>query len=329
MITSQTQNGLFSVIAAELSAVEDCLREPVRDSGALLSTVASYALGSGGKRIRPALLLLAARACGADQWGRLVTLASVTEMMHVATLVHDDIVDHSTKRRGQPSAAALWGSDVSVLAGDFLFSRAIQILVADGDMRILRAFADATVSMITGEGLQLQLLRDLTISEADYLKIITGKTAALMSAAARVGALVADASQDMIEAAAAFGLNLGIGFQLVDDALDYTAREERLGKPVENDFREGKITYPLIQLMRTASVADRTMVEDLARREQLGDEDLAGLRALVERYKGVAATMELVDHYLGQARVLLQVVPESPACHALYRLLDFVRHRDC
>jgi octaprenyl-diphosphate synthase len=273
MITSQTQNGLFSVIAAELSAVEDCLREPVRDSGALLSTVASYALGSGGKRIRPALLLLAARACGADQWGRLVMLASVTEMMHVATLVHDDIVDHSTKRRGQPSAAALWGSDVSVLAGDFLFSRAIQILVADGDMRILQAFADATVSMITGEGLQLQLLRD--------------------------------------------------------DALDYTAREERLGKPVGNDFREGKITYPLIQLMRTASVADRAMVEDLARREQLGDEDLAGLRALVERYKGVAATMELVDQYLGQARVLLQVVPESPACHALYRLVDFVRHRDC
>lgn len=329
MITSQTQNGLFSVIAAELSAVEDCLREPVRDSGALLSTVASYALGSGGKRIRPALLLLAARACGADQCGRLVTLASVTEMMHVATLVHDDIVDHSTKRRGLPSAAALWGSDVSVLAGDFLFSRAIQILVADGDMRILQAFADATVSMITGEGLQLQLLRDLTISEADYLKIVTGKTAALMSAAARAGALVADASRDMIEVVAAFGLNLGIGFQLVDDALDYTAREERLGKPVGNDFREGKITYPLIQLMRTASVADRAMVEDLARREQLGDEDLAGLRALVERYKGVAATMELVDHYLGQARVLLQVVPESPACHALYRLVDFVRHRDC
>jgi len=329
MITSGTQNGLFSVIGAELSAVEEHLREPLRDSGALLSTVASYALGSGGKRIRPALLLLAARACGADQWGRLVTLASAIEMMHVATLVHDDIVDHSIKRRGQPSPAALWGPDVSVLAGDFLFSRAIQILVADGDMRILRAFADATVSMITGEGLQLQLLRDLTISEADYLKIVSGKTAALMATAARTGALVADASRDVIEAMAAFGLNLGIGFQLVDDALDYTAREERLGKPVGSDFREGKITYPLIQLMRTASVADRVMVEDLARREQLGDEDLAGLRALVERYQGVAATMALVDQYLTQARLLLQVMPESPACQALYRLVDFVRHRDC
>jgi octaprenyl-diphosphate synthase len=328
MITSGTQNGLFGVVAAELSAVEDRLQEPAQDSGVLLSAVASYALGSGGKRVRPALLLLAARACGADQRGRIVTLASVAEMMHAATLVHDDIVDHSAKRRGRASAAALWGSDVSVLAGDFLFSRAIQILVADGDTRILQAFADATVAMIEGEVLQLQLLRDLKISDADYLRIVTGKTAALMSAAARAGALVAAASPATAEAMAAFGLNLGIGFQLVDDALDYTAREERLGKPVGSDFREGKITYPLIHLMRTASTADRVVVEDLARREHISDEDLAQLRGLVEQYEGVPATMRLVDDYLARARAPLEVLPPSPACDALYRLVDFVRQRD-
>jgi octaprenyl-diphosphate synthase len=328
MITSRTQNGLFSVIAAELSAVEDRLQEPAQDSGALLSVVAGYALGSGGKRIRPALLLLAARACGADQHGRVVTLASVAEMMHAATLVHDDIVDHSTKRRGRPSAAALWGSDVSVLAGDFLFSRAIQLLVADGDMRILQAFADATVSMIEGEVLQLQFLRDLKISEEDYLRIVTGKTAALMSAAARAGALVAGAPAATADVMATFGLNLGIGFQLVDDALDYTAREERLGKPVGSDFREGKITYPLIHLMRTASATDRVVVEDLARRDHISDEDLAQLRGLVERYEGVPATMRLVNEYLARARALLEVLPRSPACHALCRLVDFVRERD-
>jgi octaprenyl-diphosphate synthase len=328
MITSGTQNGLFTVIAAELSAVEGRLQEPARDSGALLTVVADYALGSGGKRIRPALLLLAARACGADQRGRLVTLASVAEMMHAATLVHDDIVDHSAKRRGRPPAAALWGSDVSVLAGDFLFSRAIQILVADGDIRILQAFADATVAMIEGEVLQLQLLRDLKISDADYLRIVTGKTAALMSAAARAGALAAGAPAATGEAMAAFGLNLGIGFQLVDDALDYTAREERLGKPVGSDFREGKITYPLIHLMRTASAADRAAVEDLARREQISDEDLARLRGLVERAGGVPATMRLVDDYLARGRALLEVLPPSPACEALCRLVDFVRERD-
>ena len=328
MITSGTQNELLGVIAAELSAVEDRLQEPAQDSGVLLSAVASYALGSGGKRIRPALLLLAARACGADQRGRIVTLASVAEMMHAATLVHDDIVDHSAKRRGRPSAVALWGSDVSVLAGDFLFSRAIQILVADGDIRILQAFADATVAMIEGEVLQLQLLRNLKIGEAEYLKIVTGKTAALMSAAARAGALVAEAPPASTDAMAAFGLNLGIGFQLVDDALDYTAREERLGKPVGSDFREGKITYPLIHLMRTASAADRVVVEDLARREHISDEDLVQMRSLVERYEGVPATMRLVDDYLARARALLEVLPPSSACHSLHRLVDFVRERD-
>jgi octaprenyl-diphosphate synthase len=127
---------------------------------------------------------------------------------------------------------------------------------------------------------------------------------------------------------AAFGLNLGIGFQLVDDALDYTAREERLGKPVGSDFREGKITYPLIHLMRTAFIADRVVVEDLARRDHISDEDLAQLRGLVERYEGVPATMRLVNEYLAPARALLEVLPQSPACHALYRLVDFVRERD-
>lgn len=328
MITSGTQNELFGVIGAELSAVEDRLQEPSQEIGVLLSVVASYALGSGGKRIRPALLLLTARACGADQRGRIVTLASVAEMMHAATLVHDDIVDHSAKRRGRPSAAALWGSDVSVLAGDFLFARAIQILVADGDMRILQAFADATVAMIEGEVLQLQLLRDLKIGDADYLRIVSGKTAALMSAAARAGALAAGAPVITAEAMAAFGLNLGIGFQLVDDALDYTAREERLGKPVGGDFREGKITYPLIHLMRTASAADRVVVEDLVRREPISDEDLARLRGLVEQCGGVPATMSLVEEYLARARALLDVLPASPACHSLHRLVDFIRERD-
>src|SRR5574341_2577140 len=144
MSTVRTYDGLFSVIAADLTAVEDRLYDPVERSGALLQAVASYALASGGKRIRPALLLLAARACGANQRERAVTLASVAEMMHAATLIHDDIVDHSAMRRGRPSTTVLWGSDVSVLAGDFLYSRAIQMLVADGDIRILQAFADAT-----------------------------------------------------------------------------------------------------------------------------------------------------------------------------------------
>jgi octaprenyl-diphosphate synthase len=328
MMPTGTQDGLFTLIAEELSAVEDRLQAPPEESGALLSLVSRYALASGGKRIRPALLLLAARACGTDQGNRAVSLAAAAEMMHAASLIHDDIVDHSTMRRGRPSATVRWGADVSVLVGDFLYSRAIQILVADGDIRILRAFADATVCMTEGEVLQLQLLRDLKISEADYLRIVTGKTAALMSAACRAGALVGEAPMSAVEALAAFGLNLGIGFQLVDDALDYIAREERLGKPVGSDFREGKITYPVIHLMRTASLVDRAKLEALVCQDGIGDSDLALLRELVERYEALPATMRLVDQYLARARAQLGMVPESSARRALHRLVDFVRERD-
>ena len=328
MIITATTNGLFGIIAAELQAVEERLQEPVEESGHLLSVVAGYSLAAGGKRIRPALLLLAARTCGADQQDRLATLASVVEIMHAASLIHDDIVDHSEMRRGRPSAKARWGSDVSVLVGDFLYSRAIQTVVADGDIRILRALADAIVAMTQGEVLQLEFLHDLKISEADYLQIVTNKTAALMSAACRVGALAAEAPPALVEALAAFGLNLGVGFQLVDDALDYCAREERLGKPVGSDFREGKITYPVIHLMRTACVEDRAILERLPSRVSGGDADLAPLHALVERYKAVPATMRVVDDYLNRARRDLRAVPDSPACRALHRLVDFVRERD-
>jgi octaprenyl-diphosphate synthase len=321
-------NGLFAIIAGELLEVEERLHAPVSDGMGLLSAVAQYALASGGKRIRPALLLLSAQACGAEARERSVALASAAEVMHAASLLHDDIVDRSPTRRGRPSAMARWGPDVSVLVGDFLYSRAVQALVNDTDRRVLRSFADATVAMAEAEVLQLQMLRDLTISEADYLRIVTGKTAALMSAACRAGALVADAPDPLVDALTAFGLNLGIGFQLVDDALDYSAREERLGKPVGNDFREGKITYPVMHLVRTGSHEDRLALEELARREELGEEDLALLRDLVDRSGGVEATMRLVDLYLGRARAALHGVPDSPACRALHHLVDFVRERD-
>lgn len=328
MASVATHNGLFTVISQEMQDVEERLGAPAEDNGVLLSTVAKYALASGGKRIRPALLLLAARASGADACVRSVTLASATEMMHAATLLHDDIVDHAPTRRGRPSAMARWGADVSVLVGDFLFSRAIQDLVADEDRRILCAFADATVAMTEAEVLQLQLLYDLRILEADYLKIVTGKTAALMSAACRAGALLANAPEAVVEALAEFGLNLGIGFQLVDDALDYVAREDRLGKPVGKDFREGKITYPVIHVMRHAVPTDCKRLEWLANQERPGDDGLALLRELVDRYEAVPATMCLVDRYLAHARAQLGCIPESPARLALDRLVDFVRERD-
>jgi octaprenyl-diphosphate synthase len=322
------QNGLFAVIAEELLDVEERLQAPAAAGEALLQAVTRYAVGSGGKRIRPALLLLAARACGGDQRERSLTLASAAEMMHAASLLHDDIVDRAATRRGRPSAPARGGPGVSVRVGDFLYSRAVQALVTDPDRRILQAFADATVAMTEAEILQLERLRDLAIDKEVYLAIVRGKTAALMSAACRAGALMAGAETAWVDALAAFGLNLGIGFQLVDDALDYSAHEERLGKPVGSDLREGKITYPIIHCVRTGSTEDRRRLETLARQPDLSDADRVALRELVERSGGVAATMQLVDEYLAQARAHLGGLPDSPASRTLDRLVDFVRERD-
>jgi octaprenyl-diphosphate synthase len=322
-------NGLFAVISQEMQGVEARLQLPGEGNGTLLAAVAKYGLASGGKRLRPALLLLAAQACGADNGVRNITLASAIEMMHAATLMHDDVVDRAATRRGRPSAMARWGADVSVLVGDFLYSRAIQDLVTDGDQRILSALADATVAMTEAEVLQLQWLHDLRIGEAEYLRIATGKTAALMSAACRAGALAANATDPVVESLAGYGLGLGIGFQLVDDALDYIAREDRLGKPVGNDFREGKVTFPIIHIMRHAVSADRERLERLATDDCPGSNDLAVLHELVDRYEAVPATMRLVDRYLNRARTHLDVLPASPARDALERVLDFVRQRDC
>lgn len=321
------EQGLFGLVADEMAAVERRLQAPVEGNG-LLSSVARYALASGGKRIRPALVLLAARTCGAGALPRTVMLASVAEMMHAATLIHDDIVDRAAIRRGRPSTAAQWGPEVSVLVGDFLYSRAVQMLVADEDLRIMRAFADATVAMTEAEVLQLQHLWNLQTPEADYLAIVRGKTAALMSAACRGGALASGAADEAVEALAGYGLHLGVGFQLVDDALDYAAQEERLGKPVASDFREGKITYPILHVMRVAAEPDRAALARLAGQQALAEEDVARIKALVERYAAIPATLELVDGHLARARASLRGLPDSPARAALLRLADFVRERD-
>lgn len=322
------ENGLFALVGPELQAVEARLRAVSGEGSGLLATVATYGLASGGKRMRPALVLLSARAYGGGRDGRAVRLASAAEMMHAATLIHDDIVDRAATRRGLPSAMARWGSQISVLVGDFLYARAIQTVVDDSDVRIMRAFADATVAMTEAEVLQLQLLHDLAVGDAEYLRIVTGKTAKLISASCRVGGLLAEAPEAQVEALAAFGLNLGIGFQLVDDALDYVAREERLGKPVGSDFREGKITHPIMHLMRAASPEDRATLEALAARACAGNGELAPLFDLVERYQAVPATMRLVDEYLARARLQLERVPDSPARRVLHCLVEFVRTRD-
>jgi octaprenyl-diphosphate synthase len=362
------QRLVFAPVAAGLEAVEARLRADLDARGDLIGTVGSYVLGSGGKRVRPALLLLCAQACGytgdgpratrpattgpattgsanspspeqcpsPEKWPspeqcpgpRDVTLAAVAEWMHVATLIHDDIIDNAEKRRGRPSANATWGADASVLVGDYLYARSIQVLVEDGDPRILDTFAEATVRMVEGQALEHELKGKLDLSVDDYLRIIAGKTAALIAAACRAGALVAAAPPEAVDALTAFGRELGIGFQLVDDALDYVALEERLGKPVGSDFRAGKITYPLIHCWHEASEADRQVLRGLAARPALADGDMQAVRRMVDRYGAVKATMAVVDEVLGRAVGHLAAVADTPARRSLTQVIDFVRERD-
>lgn len=319
---------VFAPVGKELDEVERRIRTRILSRADLISEVTAYVLGSGGKRVRPALLLLSARMCGYHEGDREVDLAVVAEFMHVATLIHDDIIDNAQKRRGRPSANARWGPHVSVLAGDFLYSHSIQRLVNDGDFRILKAFADATVAMTEGEILELKWHRNLDILYQDYLTIITCKTAALFSAACRTGALIGGVDGTRVEALAEFGLNLGIGFQLVDDALDLVASEEVLGKPVGNDLLEGKVTYPLIHVLTHDRSAERDEICRLIGNGPLGEAEVETIRRYVTERGGVQATIDEARKYLRKARDHLIPFPDNAARRSLEMLVDFIAERE-
>ncbi len=318
---------LFPVIH-ELAEVEDRLFQQIGGNVELIGEITRYVLKSGGKRIRPALLLLSAKLCGYRGGTRNIALAAVAEYMHAATLIHDDIIDHADKRRGLPSANSIWGPQISVLAGDFLYARSLQILVADGDLAVMQAFADATVRMTEGEVREVQMAGNLELTYDEYLEIIISKTAALISAACRAGALIAGSEAAAVAALTEFGLNLGIGYQLVDDALDFIAKEDRLGKPVGNDFKEGKVTFPVFHVLRAGSEADRSRLRELAAAESIRESDLAEVKEMVERHGAVAATMEQVHAYLEKAKESLSIFPDSAAKRSLVLMVDFVRDRD-
>lgn len=321
------QTLLFAPIADDLAEVERRVQTTVRTRAPRIAEVVAYVLGSGGKRVRPALLLLAHRLCGGRNRAAALELAQVAEYMHVATLIHDDIVDNAAKRRGRPSANVTWGPAASVLAGDFLYARAIQMLVAHGDFAVLKAFADATVAMTEAEILELCWEHNPDIPYEEYLTIITGKTAALFSAACRGGALAAGAPAEQVEALTEFGLNLGIGFQLVDDALDFMAREEVLGKPVGNDVKEGKITYPLIHLLQTGPEEARDALLKRLGRLPLADGDVEAIRGLVAEHRADEAALAEAERYLLKARACLPPFTDGPAKASLAMMVDFVLQR--
>jgi octaprenyl-diphosphate synthase len=253
------QNRITQPIADDMDAVNAVIRQQLHSDVPLVNQIAEYIISAGGKRIRPVLVLLIANAFG-YRGTHHHELAAVVEFIHTATLLHDDVVDESSLRRGRKTANALFGNAASVLVGDFVYSRAFQIMVSIGNMRVMQILADATNVIAEGEVLQLLNMHDPDVTEERYLQVIRSKTAKLFEAAAQLGALVAGANEEQIEAAAEYGRSLGTAFQLIDDVLDYSGNATDIGKNVGDDLREGKPTLPLIYLMQNGTPGQRQLV---------------------------------------------------------------------
>jgi octaprenyl-diphosphate synthase len=316
-----------SLVGSELQAVEAEIRAQLASPVALIQEMGGYIAGAGGKRLRPMLLLLAARLAG-YRGPRSVRLACVVELLHTATLIHDDVVDQAPLRRGRPSANAQWGDDASILVGDHLYSKSFALLVRDNDRAVMETLARATVSMTEAEVLQLECKRSGLTTEVDYLRIITQKTASFMSACCRIGAVLGGVAAERVEALTRYGLDLGVAFQISDDSLDFVADQDRLGKAIGSDLREGKRTLPLIAMLERASPTAGDRVRGLLKRRQLSPAELAEIRELVLKYEGVDYARERAAIYARAAKADLEAFGLSEERETLSLIADFVVDRD-
>jgi octaprenyl-diphosphate synthase len=322
-------------IADELALVEGAMHEQLASASEVIALLTEHVLESGGKRMRPALLVLAAELCGYTG-PRRIHVGAAVELLHTATLLHDDVVDFSALRRGKPSANALWGNRRAVLAGDFFYARASSMIVEDGDIGILEIFANTIRSMAEGELLQLQCSFDPSVTEAHYFRVIERKSAVLLSAACETGSILGGVTRAEHRRLAEFGRELGIAFQLRDDALDYEDREADLGKRPYDDLREGKVTLPLLLALKRCSASDRDAVTSLlkavARRadegEEVGDIDLSPAIDVVRRHRGVEDTIRRAESHALRAHATIAPFPAGEAQRGLLAAADFAVARD-
>lgn len=313
----------LNIIGDDLIRVEQQFRKDLESDVPLIRKVGEYVLSSGGKRVRPALLLLAAKLC--DYRGdKAVPLASVVEFIHTATLLHDDVVDSATLRRGLASANTLWGNEASVLVGDFLFSKSFSLMVAAGSLDILRVLSSATTVIAEGEVMQLLCTGEIDLSEERYIGVVRSKTAVLMSAACEAGAILGNASLEMQKALADFGMDLGIAFQLMDDTLDYIATEEEFGKSIGHDLEEGKITLPLIHTLRLCTDDERDRIVAVIEKDEMSLEDFRDVSGLVKQYGGIEYTVAAARRYIEVCASYLQGFAPGNVRDALLNLAEYV-----
>jgi octaprenyl-diphosphate synthase len=318
---------VFDLVREDLELVEKAIDVESLASVETVTTIGRYLQQSGGKRLRPALLLLCARFAGGG--GKMaIQLGAVVEMIHAATLVHDDVIDMARTRRGRPSTNVQWGNHTCVLAGDWLYMQAFQVALRERNFHVLDLLISLTQLMVEGELIQLDRIGRIGITEADCMELVDRKTACLFSACAKLGSVAAGADTPFEEKLGEFAWNLGMAFQLIDDMLDFTSREVTLGKPVGGDLKEGKVTLPLVYALENATQAERALVEKVLETRNYDAVPFADILAMVERHSGIQRTRERAQQFTDHARQIVSEFPENPYQRALFTLTELVTARD-
>lgn len=318
-------SGIYALIQSDMQMVDTVIRARLHSEIVLVRQIAEYIVAGGGKRMRPALVLLAAGAVGYSGIHHH-TMAAVIEFIHTATLLHDDVVDESSLRRGRETANAQFGNAASVLVGDFLYSRAFQMMVEAGNMRIMQVLADATNIIAEGEVLQLMNCHNADIDTNEYLQVVRYKTAKLFEAAARVGALLGNSDEAAERGLSAYGMHLGTAFQIIDDVLDYSGDESSIGKSLGDDLAEGKPTLPLIHVIKHGSAAHSASVRHAI--ETGGRADFSAIMKMVRETGGLEAAHEVATKEIALAKEAIMILPEAKYRNALLELADYAVARD-
>jgi octaprenyl-diphosphate synthase len=320
--SSASLDRLVDLVAADMQRVNTTILSRTGSDVTMIPEVANHLISSGGKRLRPMLTLAMARLSGYAGEGH-VKLAAAVEFMHTATLLHDDVVDESEMRRGRQAARMLWGNEASVLVGDFLLGQAFKMMVEVGSLRALEILSSAAAVIAEGEVMQLSAAKNTATTEDEYLSVIRAKTAELFAAACEVGPAIAARPKPEQAACRSFGMNLGVAFQLVDDALDYGGKAAKLGKNVGDDFREGKITLPVVLSFRRGSDSERTFWSRTLEQGEAGDHDLETAIGLMTKHRALEDTVTRAHHYGSIAKDALGLFPASPMKQALEEAVEF------
>ncbi|MEW6674903.1 MAG: polyprenyl synthetase family protein [Nitrospirota bacterium] len=317
---------VFDSYGPDLRLVEERIKNLFESQVFVVPLIGQHLIESGGKRLRPLFLLLSAEIAGYKGDERL-TLAGIIESIHTASLLHDDVIDGAEVRRGKSPAHSIWGNQVVILVGDFLYSNALKLAVMQKNQRIMETLSEATTRMTEGEVLQLVKTGDPDITEAEYLDIISAKTGALISAACRIGAILGSLPENMEDALARFGMKTGIAFQMADDILDYMAYEGKLGKRLGKDLKEGKITLPLIYLLKSASDTEVGEIKGIIK-DGFAENGLNRILHLFRKYSAIETSLKKAQNLITDAKSELAIFPDSPAKEALFTMADYALYRE-